>query len=382
MNKNTINMKDKKNDAMDRKFVTFAALNPYIEDNIVKPIEKEVHGQNWISWGEQNTYPNYLYSLYEGSTTLRTLINACTDYVAGDAVHSVIPYLNDAEATKLVKNMGFQILMHGGCFLNVLRNKLGQVCKVVPLDFRKVRSSKDGDWFYYSDDFAVKSYGRGKYVGYPAFNSDAKNIATSIYYYKNSYFSVYGEPDYASATIACEVERKIAEYHLNNLNNNFSSNYIVTFCNGIPTDEIREEIEEMINDKYAGVENSGRPVISFAPDKDHAVQIEKLDTEDWGKKYESLRDDCRQQIFTAFRCAPTLLGILDQTTGFNEQEYAGAFKVFNRNYILPIQKEVCSILDSIFGQEDSITIEPYSIDFERDGADVEEITTTETKEEE
>ena len=380
-------MKDKKTEVKDkildnnRMFVNFAALDPFIVDNIVKPIEKEVRGQSWISWGERNDYPNYLYSLYEGSTTLRTLINACSDYVAGDAVHSNTPYLTDAQATKLVKNMGFQILMHGGCFLNVLRNKMGQVCRVIPLDFRKVRSNVSGDTFYYSDDFAIKSYGRGKYIAYPSFDADQSSVATSIYYYKNNYFGTYGQPDYASATIACEVEKKIAEYHLNNLENNFSANYIITFCNGLPTDEIREEIEAMINQKYAGIENSGRPVISFANDKEHAVQIDKLDAEDWGKKYESLRDDSRQQIFTAFRCAPTLVGILDKTTGFNEQEYSGAFKIFQRNYILPIQKEVCSILDGIFSKKDTITIEPYSINFERDNEGVEEITSSETVEE-
>ena len=365
----------------EKNYFTFAALDPYLEDHIVKPIEKVVRGQAWISWGEKNDYPCYLYSLYEGSTTLRTLINACSDYVAGDAVHSNTPFISDAQATKLVKNMALQILLHGGCFLNVLRNKMGQVCKVVPLDFRKVRSDKNGDFFYYSDDFAIKSYGRGKYAAYPAFNPDEKNVLTSIYYYKNNIFGVYGQPDYASATIACEVEKKLNVYHLNTITNSFSSNYIISFCNGVPQDDIKEEIERNIMDKFSGEQNAGRPLLNFAADKEHSVQIDKIDADNFADRYNSLRDDSRQQIFTAFRCAPTLLGILDKTTGFNEQEYCGALKVFQRNYILPIQKEVCEILDTLFSGVDTITIEPYSINFERDGADVEEITTTETIEE-
>lgn len=364
------------------KFVTMAALDPYIQDNIVRPTEKEVHGQRWIEYGEKNLYPNYLYDLYQNSTSLHTLIDSCTDYVLGDRVVSNCPYLTDMTASKLVKQLGFNILLTGGVFVNVLRNKLGEVCKVVPLDFRKVRSDKDGEFFYYSDDFAVKSYGRGKYMSYPAFDPEKKTVATSIYYYTNSPYTTYAQPVYCTATKSCEIEKKIAEYHLNNLNNNFSANYIVTFLNGIPTDEVREEIEEMFNQKYTGSENSGRPVISFAPDKDHAVQIDKLDSENWGDKFNTLKKDCRQDIFTCFRCTPNILGIPTETTGFNSEEYAGAFKIFTRSFIQPIQKTICSIVDGIFGKEDCIKIEPYTIDFEEDGQDIEEISSTEVKEEE
>lgn len=362
-------------------FVAMSALDPYLQDNIIKPVEKEIRGQNWVEYGERNLYPNYLYDLYQNSTSLHTLINSCTDYIAGDNVVSNNPYLTDIEASKLVRKMAFNLLLTGGVFINVLRNRMKQVCKIVPLDFRNVRSSKKGDWFYYSDDFGNKSYGRGKYISYPAFDPENSEINTSIYYYKDSDYTTYAQPVYAPATKSCEIEKKIAIYHLNNLNNNFSSNYILSFNNGIPTDEVKEEIEDMVNEKYSGVENSGRPMISFSADKEHAPEVIKLETEDWGKKYESLKKDSRQDIFTCFRCTPNLLGIPTETTGFNSQEYAGAFKVFNKSFIQPYQKTVCSIIDSLFGVRDSITIEPFTVDFEEDGTQVEEITSTEVTEE-
>lgn len=362
-------------------FLTFAALNPYVEDNIIKPIEKELKGQGWVEYGERNCYPSYLFDLYQNSTSLHTLIDSCTDYILGDSIISNTPFLTDIDATKLVKQLGFNLLLTGGVFINVLRNKLGQVCKIVPLDFRNVRSSKKGDWFYYSEDFGSKSYGRGKYISYPAFSQDAPEVKTSIYYYKNSDYTTYAVPVYAPATKSCEIEKKIGTYHLNNLNNNFSANYILSFNNGTPTDEIREEIEDMVNEKYAGVENSGRPLISFSADKEHAPEIITIDSDKADEKYQSLKKDSRQDIFTCFRCTPNLLGIPTETTGFNEQEYASAFKTFTRSFIQPKQKTICSIVDSLLGQKESITIEPYTIDFEKDGAQVTEITSSDTKEE-
>ena len=40
--------------------VRFAALNPYLEDNIVKPVEKRTPGdEGRILWGEKDLYPGY-----------------------------------------------------------------------------------------------------------------------------------------------------------------------------------------------------------------------------------------------------------------------------------------------------------------------------------
>ena len=186
---------------------------------------------------------------------------------------------------------------------------------------------------------------------------------------------------FAPATKSCEIEKKIAVYHLNNLNNNFSANYILSFTNGTPTDEIRSELEQAIGDKYCSPENAGRPLISYCDSKEHAPEILKLDSEDWGEKYQSLKKDSRQDIYACFRCTPNLLGVPTETTGFSEQEYAQNFKIFSRSFIQPRQKTICSIIDSLFGQENSIKIEPFTIDFQDDGDQVEEITSTKITEE-
>lgn len=370
-------MKDNKIEN-NRKLITFAAIDPFYVDNIVSPTEKDVRGQNFVEWGDKNIYPNYLFDLYKDATTLHTLINACTDYIAGDDVHSGNAIMSDLEARELVRKMGFNLLLTGGVFLNVLRNRMGQVAKIIPLDFRNVRSDKKHEFFYYSDDFGNKSYGRGKYISYPAFDRDAKTVNTSIYYYSNSPYTTYAMPCYVGATKSCEIEKKISTYHLNNLNNNFSSNYILSFNNGIPTDEMREEIEEMVNEKYAGAENAGRPMISFSADKEHAPEVVKLDTEDWGKKYQSLKEDSKNEIFTAFRCSPLLMGITNKTNGFSTQEYGDTFKIFNRSVILPYQKTICAIIDDILGKENTIIIDPYTLDMSDDAEQVETITATQT----
>lgn len=360
--------------------ISLAAIDQYITDNIVKPEEIEVRGHDWVEFGVRDCYPSYLYGLYLASNTLNTLVNACPDYVKGDNIESHIHILSDRKATELVGKIARSLFLYGGAYLNILRNRMGGVAQIDVLDYRYVRSNKKNTEFFYSEDFNKKTYGRIKAMKYPKFGPEKKD-ASSILYLKTNNDGTYSLPRYVAAVKGAEAERLVDDYHINNLNNNFSSNYIVAFCNGIPNDQIKEEIEELINEKYTGVENSGRPVITYSDDKDHAPQIIKLDSEDWGEKYKSLIERASQSLYTAFRCTPNIIGIPTQTTGFNSQEYAGAFKLFNRTVIQPYQKLICQTLDEIFGEEDCITIEPYSIDFEEGGSNVDEITATETVEE-
>lgn len=356
---------------MDKKInVNMAALNPYVEDNIIKPIEKDVRGQGFISWGDGNIYPNYLYDLYGSVATLQSIINGCVDYVKGDEITSNTAYLSQRKAEELVEAMAFDIFCYGNTALNVIRDKGGKVSRLYTLDMRNLRSDKKNNEIYYSEDYGLKSYGRGKYIKYPVFNPIGDE-PSSIYWWKNRRHNTYGLPCYASVTKACEIEKKVDEYHLNSINNGFVGSVMINFANGVPSDEVKEEITEMLEQKYTGAENASRVVVTFNDDKDHLPTISKIETDDVSSRYADLVKRTREQIFTAFRATPNLFGVTTESLGFNSEEYASAFKLFNKTVIAPVQKTICNILDEIFGENGSITIKPFTIKFEP----------TETKEE-
>ena len=47
--------------------ISFAAIDPYIKENKVLPTQKEIRGQEYFAWGDDNKYPQYLYDLYNNS---------------------------------------------------------------------------------------------------------------------------------------------------------------------------------------------------------------------------------------------------------------------------------------------------------------------------
>lgn len=361
-----------KNNENQPKLLTFSCIDPYVSTNIVDSTEKEVRGYDWISWGEKNDYADYLLGLYRNVPTLESIINGCADYVAGDdAIISKEPFnlkINSKgeNVYTLIKQIANDWWLYGAFALNIVRNKLGKVAGIYYLNVKNVRSDKKNEHFYYSDDWS-KSWGRVKYIEYPKFNTDS--IApNSILYVKNNYNSTYGIPVYQAAVKSAEVMKSIDEYQLNSINNGFMASYIINFNNGQPEKNIQEEIEEELNDKFSGYQNAGRLMVSFNKSKDNAVTLQKLSQDDFGEKFNSLKEWSQQQLFTSFRATPILFGIPSANTGFNDNDVKESFKLFNRTMVLPVQRLICDTFATIFG-ENVLTIKPFTVDWTDDAED-------------
>lgn len=347
--------------------LAFSALNPYLQDNKVENVEKEVSGVDFIAWGTDNRYPDYLFSLYEDCTTLQTIINGTVDFVCGNDISCNLPIFektvnkNGETIIDIIQRISTDYIIFGGFALQVIRNAVGNITELYWVDFTKIRSDKKNEVFFYSEDWC-KSYGRVKYIKYPKFNIDDSN-PTSIFYYKgNKTRGTYPVPLYNAAITSCELEKKINEFHLNEISNNFLTSKIINFNSGIPDDDLKNEIERNINEKFSGSENAGRLLISFNANKDSETTITDIPMDDFADRYEALHKRSREQIFTAFRATPNLFGLPTETTGFNQQEFAEAFKLYNRTVVKPIQKVIVDTFDKIFGVDGSITITPFNLE--------------------
>lgn len=349
--------------------VSLLAVDPFVVTNIVEPTECKPKDRDFVCWGENNNYPDYLNDLYKKVSTLRSIINGIVDYINGDKVTTTVENFKERANSKgdtiedIVKWISLDLVKYNGFALNIVKNRLGTVAEIYYLDFKRVRSSEDGDKLYYSTDWS-KSFGRVKYTEYENFLRSEK--ASTIFYYKEGICTVYPEPMYAASVVSCEIEKQLNEYHLNNIVNGFSSNYIINFNSGIPSDEIKMEIEDEVYDKFCGSENAGRPMLSFNDTKDNETTVTKIEADSFIDKYNSLAARTKQEIFTSFRCSPILFGIDQEKTGFNANEYAAAFRLFNKTVIEPMQRKIIKAFDKIFGVTDSLVIEPFTINFDKE----------------
>lgn len=358
--------------------VSFAAIDPYIERNIVLPTETLLRGKDMVQWGDRNIYPDYLLGLTKNSPTLRAVIGGTIDFILGDQqtilpLNGMAPGIMNTRGDTIrdqVEDLARDFETYGGFALQVIRSVSGQVVELYHCPMRFLRSNKENSVFYYSEEWDKF---RQKAIVYPAFipglekkwamlDEDARKMASSsILYVKNDRSQVYPLPPYCAAVKACETERCIADFHLNSINNGFFASAMINFNNGVPTDEIKEAIEKDISEKFAGASNASRFVISWNENKDSATTIVPIKADDFSERYKSLAASVRQQIFTAFRANPNLFGIPTENLGFSQEEYESAFKLYNRTCVRPVQRIICDAYDRAYGQPGVLTITPFSL---------------------
>lgn len=363
----------------EKRHVSFAAIDQYVETNIVLPTEK-VTNRDFVEWGKGNNYPGYLLDLYNNVTTLRSIINGNIDFVTGDDV-TILP-LGDRFAdgimntrgdliTEIVRDLAKDYNLYGGFALQIIRDHNGDVAEIYYIDMRFIRSNKENDVFYYNEHW--EKGGRKDVIIYPKFlrNLDWTSLsdeerdrhASSILFVKNVHTQVYPAPMYAASIKACEIERCIDDYHLNAIENGFTSSMIINFNNGDPGDEIKEEIEDDFNEKFSGHQNAGRIMFCWNRDRTSATTITEPKVEDFGNRYHALSTHSRQQIFSAFRAQPLLFGLTsDVNTGFSTEEFEQSFKLYNRTQIRPVQRLIADAFDRIYGSKGVLTIKPFSIE--------------------
>lgn len=345
--------------------VAFTARDPFLVENIVSAEEKEIRGQEYIQYGERNIYPQYLYDLYLHCPTLQSAINSVVDYTMGESINSTIDKVNENDTIEdLIRYITLDYVIYGGFALNIVRNRFGGIAGVYHLDFKRLRSDKKNENFYYSEDWGYKSYGRVKWVKYPKYKKDSRD-ASSILYYTNTHIQTYPVPMWGASVLGAEMEARINNFQLNNIINGFSASYIVNLNNGVPSDEVKEEIERNFNEKFCGNENSGRLVIAYNDNKDNACSIEAIPEDKIVEKYDTAVKRAKEQILTAFRCNPAILGIQIEGNGFNDNDTKESFRLFSKVVIRPIQNTIIRVLNDLYNTE--IVIEPFEIDFSDEG---------------
>ena len=344
--------------------VSFAAIDPVLVTNIRTSEEVTFPGRDIVFWGKRNDFPAYLAYLRKNAATLHSVIDGCVNYAIGDRIE-VNPISKDWELNRFGETIRdfarcvfMDLFTFGGFAFEVIRNEGGNVCEVHSINLEDIRSNKENEVFFYSEDWS-KRFGKKSDLIIPKFMREGTD-KSSLFFYKNNRFQTYPECPFEGALIAAELERAIDEYHLNSMENGFTGSYIVNFNNGVPEDEIKKEIEKKFNQKFSGHKNAGRILFSWNDSRETQTTLQKMEATDFADKYDALSKRSRQQIFTAFRANPNLFGIPTENLGFSKEEYEGAFKLFNRTVIQPAQRIFIEALQKVW--DANVRITPFTLD--------------------
>lgn len=328
-------------------------LNFAIIDNQSKVIpvlkETKITGKKYIGYGEDNKYPEYLFSLYQNSTVLQSIINGILDYTIGQGVNCNFLSLKvneDGETWEdLFRNILLDEMVTGGWAVNILRDHNDIISEIYWVNVAHIRLSEDGKTAYYDDN--ITGWG-SKPKEVPVFDPTKKQ-KNSIFYYKGPSRGLYPVPRWSGAIKAVETSCEISNYHLKSILNNFSPSAVISFNNGVPDKATQEAIEKRINKKFVGSDNVNRFILSFAETSDNATTVQRLDSDSADQKFHTLKDSITEEIFIAFRATPALFGMNPENTGFSKTEFLESFQLFYKTVIEPIQKDLNKSFGKIFG---------------------------------
>ena len=344
--------------------MAFAAIDKTIVNNIPVLKQEEYRNKDYIYYGTDNQYPEYLFGLYSDVAVLKSIVDGTANYVAADDAVCNVPGFSDVMNKKgdtlrnIIKWCARDYNLYGGFALEVIRNLGGQVAEVYYIDFRYLRSDKKNESFWYSEDYGKKYMRSSKAILYPKYIPGGEAPA-SIVYVKNDVTYTYPIPRYSGAIKACEIERHIDDMHLSSLENGFMPSYIINFLNGIPEDAQKAEIEKNVTEKFCGSSNAGRVLLNFVNGSENAATVEKLEVSDFADKYKAAAERSRSTIYESMQAIPQLFGNMDASTGFNEVEFKTAWDLFNSTVVRDQQRVIGDAFDHIFGVKNSISINPF-----------------------
>lgn len=322
--------KDEKNQKTTQ-FLSFSMENA----EIPQFIERSYSGKDWFYWGKDNKLPYYLYGLYEKSSLMQSIINTTLNFVVGNSIESIYKPNEDETWEDLIKNLGLDYLIYGGFAIQVMYNKMGQIHSLNWLDMRKCRTDEEHNKVYYSKEFVTKS--SPQYLTFKVWKrGDEYRNESAVFFYTGGKRTVYPLPRYSGSIPAIETSIRIDNFHLNAIRNNFNGNFIISFNNGVPSDDIKKQIEKDIAEKFTGDNNAGKFLLAFNESTQNAVTVARIPEDQFDKKYEALKTQTITSIFTGFSAPQQLFGYALSGNVFNKNEYQEAFDLYSRLQITPI----------------------------------------------
>ena len=339
------------------------------------PTITEVNNKDWVQFGDDNLYPQYLLELYNGSSINNAIIKGVSAMIYGEGLDATDREESDSKkeswlalngllhnsSKDVLKCLAFDLKLFGMCYVNAIWNRpRTKIVEIRHIPAQYMRSGKADAYgnvneYYYSADWTNTRKNKPRY--YKGFDlkdrSDANQVLCIKDYSPGSHY--YATPDYQGSTSYIQLDMEIAQFHLSNIKSGMFPSMAINMANGIPTREERRTIERQINAKFGGSGNAGKILLTFNDGKETAPEIVPINANDNSDSYQFLSTETTRKVLTGHRVtSPLLFGVKGDGSGFgnNADELRDSYSLFNNTVIKPFQNTLLEGLEPIFHAND------------------------------
>ena len=336
----------------------FIQLQSYTAPSIIEQKNKD-----WVQYGDDNNYYQYLIDLYHGSPTNNACIKGIADQIYGLGLEVSGTSKNLPGYIEFKKMFGaddlraviMDLKMLGQASFQLIKSKdkkkYVQAKHFPQQTLRPAKCNDKGEiekYYYYPDWANIKRGTQPTEIRAWGYDQNANECILTIKPYSTGSF-YFAPVDYQGGTQYANLEAEISNFHINNIMNGLAPSMLINFNNGQPPAEVKDTVEAQIKAKFGGSSNAGRFIISWNDGKDSAADITPVQLSDAHNQYQFLSSESMQKVMVSHRVvSPLLLGIKDGTGfGNNADELKSASILFDNVVIRPFQRLVIDAVTKV-----------------------------------
>lgn len=336
-----------------------------------------------LIWGEHNNIPEVLFQMYKRCVPVHTIIDGICHYVIGEGLqisdelesyikeNMALSYTDDPMAINS-KGEDLEDIIESslkdkitiGTFTNdIHRNSFNKISELYYRDVVKCRLLKDRTKIRFASDGWSYTSSNGVIADLPIFKKGRKNSLEVYMNLNENERTVYPLPTHFAALEDIQTNIKITEYHKNGLKNGFSSFYILYYP-GVPSQEEQDKLVRDFKKTYTDTYNAGGVMFMFDDGSGVKPEIISAPVNDLDNRYKDVEENSLKNIYSSFKAPPVLFGIMTATTGFSEQEFFEASKLFINTVIEPIRRRIIRDYEYIFGIKKPFYFKPSHLEIQ------------------
>ena len=325
-----------------------------------KPEIKESKRHEWVEYGEDNDYFQYLIDRYTNSTTNNAIINSCTRLIYGRGLSATDASRKPNEYAQMmalfpkdcVRHLVSDLKMLGQCAAQIIYTKDRKKIKAVhhiPIQLlRAEKCNEKGkvEAYYYSDNWEeVKKYPPKRIPAYGCSKEAIEIMYIRPYSVGMKYYSYV---DYHGALPYAQLEEDISCYLINEVNCGFSGRAVVNFNNGVPSEEQQIMIKNKVLSQLTGTTGE-KVIVAFNNNSDSKTTVDSMPVNDAPDLYSTLSEEAMRKIMLGHSVTSPLLFGVANSNGFssNSEELESSFVLFNNMVIKPCQEILLDAFEEI-----------------------------------
>jgi hypothetical protein len=336
------------------------------EAKIPLPTETQKRGNSYISWGEDNLYPQFLVGLYYNSSIHQGIINSKVKYISSNGLDAKT---TDVSKWELIKKNGnapfsldeisqmickdFEILDSFAILFK--KNPISKFWDMHHVSTELLRKTESSEWFEYSENWKEKNQSEEK-TGFKKIKNieDVTDQDNECLLYVSSRSkqhivdaktglltkSVYPIPSYSGCINSIMASIEMNYFRYSEVVNSFKGGTMINIPTGAPENEHdKRKLVNQLKGESTDRDKQGGIIVTFSRGAENAPSVTQIGGNNLDQRYLLTQESIIDDIMVGHSViSPSLFSIKTAGQLGGSQELETAYALFMSNYASERQK--------------------------------------------